>query len=49
MVWLIVGIYQDRSVYLSPIAGKIPGDAKLLNTGLRLSRLLDKPANLVRK
>ncbi len=30
LTWLIVGIYQSRSVYLSRIAGKIPGRVKLL-------------------
>ena len=47
-VWLIIGIYQSRSVYLSRIAGKIPGPAKLLSTIRRLSRLLDNPAIRVR-
>jgi hypothetical protein len=48
-VWLIIGIYQSRSVYLSRIAGKIPGPAKLLSTTRRLSRLLDNPAIRVRE
>jgi hypothetical protein len=47
--WLLVGIYQSRSVYLSRIAGKIPGPAKLLSTTRRLSRLLDNPAIRVRE
>jgi len=34
---------------LSRIAGNIPTAAKLLNTTLRLSRLLDKPAIRVRE
>src|SRR4030066_921816 len=42
--WLIVGIHQSRSVYLSRIAGKIPGKAKLLSSIQRLSRLLANPA-----
>jgi hypothetical protein len=29
-VWLLVGIYKSRSVHLSKVAGKIPGQAKLL-------------------
>lgn len=29
-VWLMIGIYQSRSVHLSKIAGKIPGPAKLV-------------------
>jgi hypothetical protein len=48
-VWLIVGIYRSRSVYLSRIAGKIPGSAKLLSITRRLSRLLDNPAIRVRE
>lgn len=47
--WLIVGIYSSRSVYLSRIAGKIPGTAKLLSITRRLSRLLDNPAICVRE
>jgi hypothetical protein len=46
--WLIVGIHQSRSVYLSRIAGKIPGRAKLLSMTQRLSRLLANPAINVR-
>ena len=48
-VWLIIGIYQSRSVHLSRIAGKIPGPAKLLSTTRRLSRFLDNPAIRVRE
>jgi len=48
-VWLMVGIFQSRSVCLSRIAGKIPGPAKLLSTTRRLSRLLDNPAIRVRE
>jgi len=48
-VWLMLGIYQSRSVCLSRIAGKIPGPAKLLSTTRRLSRLLDNPAIRVRE
>jgi hypothetical protein len=40
-VWLLVGIYQSRSVCLSRIADKIPGQTKLLSTIRRLSRFLD--------
>jgi hypothetical protein len=46
--WLIVGIYQSRSVYLSRIAGKMPGKAKLLSFIQRVSRLLANPAINVR-
>jgi hypothetical protein len=48
-VWLVVGIYQSRSVCLSRIAGKIPSSAKLLSTVRRMSRLLDNPAIRVRE
>jgi hypothetical protein len=46
--WLVVGIYLSRSVYLSRIAGKIPGEAKLTSATRRLNRLLDNPAIRVR-
>ena len=46
--WLIVGIHQSRSVYLSRIAGKVPGKAKLLSHVQRFSRLLANPAIDVR-
>jgi hypothetical protein len=48
-VWLIVGIYQSRSVHLSKIAVKIPGPAMLLSITRRLSRFLDNPAVCVRE
>ena len=47
-VWLIVGIYQSRSVNLSRVAGKIPGTAKLVSVTRRLSRLLANRAMSVR-
>ena len=49
ITWLIVGIYQSRSVCLSRIAGKIPTSAKLLSTTRRLSRLLSNPTIRVRE
>ena len=49
MVWLIIGIYHSRSVYLSRIAGKIPGRAKLLSITRRLSRFLNNGAIRVRE
>jgi len=49
VVWLIIGLYQSRSVCLSRIAGKIPGSAKLVSTTRRLSRRLDNPAIRVRE
>lgn len=48
-VWLLVGIYQSRSVYLSRIAGQIPGTAKLTSITRRLERLLANPAIQVRQ
>src|SRR4030066_1881045 len=47
-VWLMVGIYLSRSVCLSKVAGKIPGEAKLTSITRRFSRLLDNPAIRVR-
>jgi hypothetical protein len=47
-VWLLVGIFQSRSVTLSRIAGKIPGTAVLVSTTRRVSRLLANPAIVVR-
>ncbi len=48
-VWLMIGIYKSRSVYLSNIAGEIPGQAKLTSITKRLSRFLDNPAVRVRQ
>jgi hypothetical protein len=47
-VWLLIGIYESRSVSLSRIASKIPGPAQLLSLTRRLSRLLENPAIDVR-
>jgi hypothetical protein len=47
--WLINGIYLSRSVCISKIACKIPGEAKLTSAVRRLSRLLDNPAIRVRE
>ena len=46
--WLMTGIYLSRSVCMSRVAGKIPGEAKLTSATRRLSRLLDNPAIRVR-
>jgi hypothetical protein len=48
-VWLIIGIYLSRSVCMSKVAGKIPGEAKLTSATRRLGRLLDNPAIRVRE
>jgi len=44
LTWLIVGIFQSRSVHLNKIATKIPGQAKQLSIVRRLSRFLANPA-----
>ena len=46
--WLLIGIFESRSVYLSRIAGKIPGQAKRTSKTRRLRRFLDNPAIRVR-
>ena len=43
-VWMMIGIYQSRSVHLSKIAGKVLGNAKLLSTVRRFERFLDNTA-----
>lgn len=48
-VWLLVGIFRSGSVNLSRIANKIPGEAKLVSTTRRLSRLLSNPSIRVRE
>lgn len=48
-VWLMVGIYQSKSVHLSDIASKIPGRAKELSIVRRLSRFLANPTVRVRE
>lgn len=47
--WMMVGIYQSRSVHLSKIAGKVLGAAKLLSTVRRFERFLDNQAIEVRE
>mgnify|MGYP001817572191 FL=1 len=46
--WLLVGLYESRSVHLSKIAEKIPGEACLASLTRRMRRLLDNPAIQVR-
>jgi len=46
--WLLVGLYESRSVHLSKVAEKIPGSACLPSLTRRLRRLLDNPAIRVR-
>lgn len=49
LTWLLVGIYQSKSVYLSKIAMKIPGKANLVSITRRLSRFLSNPKVRVRE
>lgn len=49
LAWLLVGIYQSKSVYLSKIAMKIPGKANLVSITRRLSRFLSNPKMRVRE
>lgn len=42
--WMMVGIYESRSVHLSKIAGKVLGNAKTLSTVRRFERFLDNQA-----
>lgn len=49
VMWLIIGIYQSKSVNLGNVAGKIPGKIKRLSSVKRLSRLLKNKALDVRK
>ena len=48
MTWLLVGLYQSRSVNLSKVAEKIPGRATLLSLTRRIMRFLDNPTIRVR-
>jgi len=48
LTWLIVGIYQSKSVHLSKVALYIPGEAYLPSIVQRLSRFLQNPAVRVR-
>jgi hypothetical protein len=47
--WLLVGLYESRSVHLSKVAEKIPGAACLPSLTRRIRRLLDNPAIRVRE
>lgn len=48
LAWLLVGIYQSKSVHLSAIAQEIPSQAKLLSVVKRFERLLNNSALQVR-
>jgi hypothetical protein len=49
LAWLLVGICRSRSVHLSKVALKIPGNANTLSITRRLSRFRDNPAIRVRE
>jgi hypothetical protein len=49
MVWVMVGIFMSRSVYLHRIAAKLPSAAKLLSVTRRVARLLANPRLRVRE
>ena len=49
LAWLLVGICRSKSVHLSQVALKIPGDANTLSITRRLSRFLGNPAVRVRE
>ena len=46
--WLLAGLYASRSVHLSKVAEKIPGEARLPSLTRRMRRLVDNPAIRVR-
>jgi hypothetical protein len=48
-VWLMVGLFDSRSVHLSKVAGKIPGAAVLVSKTRRLQRWLANPNVRVRQ
>jgi len=47
--WLLVGLYESRSVHLSKVADRIPGKACLPSVARRMRRLLDNRAIRVRE
>ncbi len=44
LTWMMIGIFLSRSVHLSQIASKIPGQAVQLSLVQRLRRFLDNPS-----
>ena len=48
-IWMLVGLYQSRSVHTSKIAEKVPGVARLPSKTRRIQRLLTNPAIRVRE
>lgn len=47
--WLLTGVYLSKSVHLSRVADKIPGDATASSRERRLMRFLSNPAVRVRE
>ena len=47
--WLLVGVYESRSVHLSKVADRIPGQACLPSMTRRMRRLLNNPAIRARR
>jgi len=47
--WMLVGIYESKSVHLSQVALEIPGKAKTVSITRRLIRLLNNPMIRVRE
>ena len=43
MIWLMMGIFQSRSVQLNLVVGKLPIRAKKLRLVMRRQRFLDNP------
>lgn len=48
MAWLMTGIFESKSVYLSKVATKIPSQAKVPSLTRRMRRFLDNDAVRVR-
>ena len=48
LAWLLAGIFESKSVHLSKVASKIPGQAMLVSMTRRLDRFLENPEFRVR-
>jgi hypothetical protein len=49
LAWLVTGIYASKSVHLSKVASKIPGEALLVSATRRLDRFLENKEFRVRE
>jgi hypothetical protein len=47
MAWLIAGIFESKSVQLSQVTSKLPGQALLRSATHRLERLVDNGATRI--